>query len=165
MLVLGVDPGLAIVGFGLVDYSTPNKFEVIDYGTINTSKDLTVSQRLLLIFEQFNNLLEKYHPEQIAIEKLFFNTNVTTAMSVSQARGVVLLAAEMHKTETFEYTPLQVKQSVVGYGKSDKRQVQEMVKNILKLDKIPKPDDAADALAIAICHCHSYNSIKRYLYK
>ncbi len=158
MIILGIDPGYAIVGYGVINYEA-NKFKVLDYGAITTPAGMPFVQRLDVIYNDLNMLFEKYHPEAMAIEKLFYNTNAKTVIDVAQARGVTVLAAHQHKAEIFEYTPLQVKQSVVGYGRAEKKQVQEMTRVILNLEKIPKPDDTADALAMAICHAHSSGSL------
>lgn len=158
MIILGIDPGYAIVGYGVLDYRG-NKFSVLGYGAVLTPAKTPFSQRLQKIYDDTVAIIQKYHPDVISIEKLFFNSNTTTAIDVAQARGVLLLAAEQFGLEVFEYTPLQVKQSVVGYGRAEKKQVQEMTRLILNLDKVPKPDDTADALAIAICHGHCAGSI------
>lgn len=152
--VIGIDPGLAIVGFGVLDSDGKNA-EVIDFGVIRTPKEETVPVRLALIYKYAMELFEKYQPNEIALEELFFNTNTTTAMNVSQARGVVLLAAIHYCGRLYEYTPLQVKMAMTGYGRADKKQIQEMVKRYLHLNAIPKPDDAADALAVALTHLQS----------
>jgi crossover junction endodeoxyribonuclease RuvC len=154
MRVLGIDPGLAIVGFGFIDRAG-NRLVPVQYGSIQTEARIDSGERLLQIYEAANRLIEQYKPQAVAVEKLFFNRNVTTAFSVGQARGVIVLAAVQHGLQVAEYTPLQVKQAVVGYGQAEKRQVQEMVRMLLGLASIPKPDDAADALAVAICHAHS----------
>lgn len=154
MIILGIDPGIAIMGYGIIKY-TGNRFKEITHGVITTSNKSSTAQRLKKIYEDLNDLIIEYNPEIIAIEELFFNTNAKTAILVGQARGVAILAAANNDKELYEYTPLQIKQGVVGYGRAEKRQVQEMIKMILNLDKIPKPDDAADALAIAVCHAHS----------
>lgn len=151
MKILGIDPGTATTGFGLIAKDGA-KLKSLDYGVISTSKDKEMHNRLEVLYDDINSLIKQHKPEVIVVEKLFFTSNITTAMTVSQARGVVLLAASKNKVPIAEYTPLQVKMAVSGYGKATKKQVQEMVKRILKLDSIPKPDDAADALAIAICH-------------
>lgn len=156
MIIFGIDPGIAIVGYGVIDY-TGNKFKVIDYGAILTEPNKSFPERLKEIYKELNELLEKHKPDAVAIEELFFNKNVKTAITVGQARGVQVLAAVNRGIELYEYTPLQVKQGVVGYGRAEKRQVQEMVKLILNLSTIPKPDDVADALAVAVCHAHSGN--------
>ena len=154
MRILGIDPGIAIVGWGVVDY-TGNKFTPIAYGSIQTPKELTTEQRLERIYHELTDIIKTYSPQSMAVEELFFNTNQTTGIRVAQARGVILLAGEQAGISIAEYTPLQVKQSVVGYGRADKRQVIAMVTRILGLPKPPKPDDTADALALAITHAHS----------
>lgn len=154
MLIIGIDPGFAITGYGVLEYQN-NHFKPIDYGVINTASNMELPDRLLEIDKKLQELLTHYQPDAMAVEELFFNTNIKTAIKVGQGRGVVLLSAAKAGIKVFEYTPLQVKQSVVGYGRATKDQVQQMVKVLLSLDKIPKPDDAADALAIAICHAHS----------
>lgn len=151
MIILGVDPGIATVGFGVVEL-VGNKYRVLDYGAILTPSDQLFPHRLRAVYNQLNDIIKRYEPDDLAIEELFFNKNVKTAIKVGHARGVEILAAVNHDIEVYEYTPLQVKQAVVGYGRAEKRQVQEMVKILLNLDKIPKPDDVADALAVAICH-------------
>ena len=158
MIILGIDPGYAIVGFGVLKFEN-NRFTVLDFGAITTPAGMEFADRLKSIYEDLSYLFNKYHPEALAIEKLFFNTNKKTAVDVAQARGVILLAAKMHGAECFEYTPLQVKQSVVGYGRAEKKQVQEMTKQLLNLSAVPKPDDTADALAMAICHAHCSGSL------
>ena len=158
MLVIGIDPGTATTGYGLVRLMPDGELVSVSYGIISTSKDDTPSARLEKIFNELNKLIKKHKPETAAVEKLFFARNVTTGIAVGQARGVVLLALQKAGVETFEYSPNEVKQAVVGYGFAEKRQMQEMVRTLLQLDKIPKPDDAADALAIAITHLNT----KRY---
>jgi len=150
MKILGIDPGTATTGFGVVS-KEKGKLGMLDYGVISTPKDLPMSNRLLMLFDDIEELIAKHQPEVIAVEQLFFARNVTTALTVGQARGVVLLAAQKADLKLIEFTPLQVKMSVTGYGQATKNQVQQMVQKILKLDSLPKPDDAADALAIAIC--------------
>ncbi|MBQ8208451.1 MAG: crossover junction endodeoxyribonuclease RuvC [Clostridia bacterium] len=154
MVILGIDPGLAIVGWGVVEYKG-SKFRTIDYGAITTPKEMNTQQRLKKIYDDLADIIRKYRPEQVAIEELFFNTNTTTGIRVSEARGVILLICEQAHMGIFEYTPLQVKQAVVGYGRAEKKQVITMVTMLLGLAEPPKPDDTADALAIAICHAHS----------
>lgn len=154
MRILGIDPGIAIVGFGFLD-KEGSRLKAVQYGSIQTEAGTKQELRLKDIYEALMQLIDKYQPEAVAIEKLFFNRNVTTAFSVGQARGVMMLAAVQHGLPIYEYTPLQVKQGIVGYGKAEKRQIQEMVKLLLHLSEIPKPDDVADALAIAICHANS----------
>ncbi len=158
MIILGIDPGYAIVGFGVLEYKN-NHFSVIDYGAITTDAGTPFNRRLEYIYDELTAILEKYRPDAMAIEKLFYNNNAKTVIDVSQARGVIMLAAQKCGVPAFEYTPLQVKQSVVGYGRAEKKQVQEMIKRILFLEKVPKPDDTADALAMAICHGHCSGSI------
>lgn len=151
MKILGIDPGTATTGFGLITKEGP-KITKIDCGVISTSKDLDMPKRLSILFNDLQEIVQTHKPDVMSVEKLFFTNNITTAMTVSQARGIVLLVASQNNIPIAEYTPLQVKMSATGYGKATKKQVQEMVKKILKLSAIPKPDDAADALAIAICH-------------
>lgn len=152
--ILGIDPGIAIVGFGLIDQKG-SRLTPVQYGSIRTEAHTEPAVRLLQIYEAMKQLISQYKPDAIAIEKLFFNRNVTTALTVGQARGVLILAAVQEGLPTGEYTPLQVKQAIVGYGKAEKHQVQEMVRMFLNLREVPKPDDVADALAVAICHAHS----------
>lgn len=154
MVIMGIDPGIATVGYGVVRYEG-NKFQVVDYGAITTKAGNKLSDRLRDIYESMNILIERFHPDHFAIEELFFNTNVTTGIQVAHGRGVAILAATVQGLPVYEYTPLQVKQSVAGYGRADKGQVQRMVKTLLGLPAVPKPDDVADALAIAICHGHT----------
>ena len=158
MIIIGIDPGYAIIGYGVISYEK-NRFSVLDFGAVTTPAHTPFPSRLRTVYEDLGFLLDKYKPEAMAIEKLFFNTNKKTAVDVAQARGVILLTAETHQCGIYEYTPLQVKQSVVGYGRAEKKQVQEMTKNLLGLSAVPKPDDTADALAMAICHAHSCSSI------
>jgi crossover junction endodeoxyribonuclease RuvC len=154
MLVLGIDPGTAITGYGLVG-EEKGQAVAIAYGAITTPSDLLLPDRLLLLQRALAALIDQYHPDQSAVEQLFFNKNVRTALAVGHARGVVLLTLAQGNVPIYEYTPLQVKQAVTGHGRADKAQVQQMVTLLLRLSKIPKPDDVADALAIAICHLHS----------
>ncbi len=162
MIVLGIDPGLATMGYGIIDYDG-RKLKSIQFGTLTTKAGQPMPQRLRSIFLGVGTLIDTYKPEEIAFEELFFSRNVTTAMDVGAARGAAIVAAAQKSENIYEYTPMQVKQAVVGYGRADKQQVQIMVKILLGLDSIPKPDDAADALAVAICHAHSYN--QRSLFK
>lgn len=157
-LALGIDPGTATTGYGLVRIEPDGSLVAVKYGVILTPKEATASARLVMLYDQLRDLIKEYHPQLAAVEKLFFARNVTTAIAVGQARGVVMLAIEQAGVEVFEYTPKEVKNAVAGYGGADKRQVQEMVRALLQLDSIPKPDDAADALAIAITHLNT----KRY---
>jgi crossover junction endodeoxyribonuclease RuvC len=151
MRILGIDPGTGILGFGVIDVNK-GQVQLVDGGVIRTPVKEDDSKRLLTIYEELNDIIVQNKPETMVVEKLFFAQNVTTAMTVSQARGVVLLTGKQAGMEIYEYTPLQIKQALTGYGRADKRQVQEMVKVILKLKEIPKPDDCADALAAAITH-------------
>lgn len=154
MRILGIDPGVAIVGYGVIEYDK-NNFKVIDYGKITTPAKTPLPKRLKMVYDSMTELIDTYKPNVVAMEELFFNTNVTTAIAVGHARGVLVLAAENAETALAEYTPLQIKQAVTGYGRADKNQVQQMVKMFLGLTEVPKPDDTADALAVAICHAHS----------
>ena len=157
-LALGIDPGTATTGYGLVRLERDGELVAVKYGVILTPKDASSSARLEMIYDGMNDLLKEYKPETAAVEKLFFARNVTTGIAVGQARGVVMLALQKAGIEAFEYTPKEIKNAVAGYGGADKRQVQEMVRALLQLDSIPKPDDAADALAVAITHLNT----KRY---
>ncbi len=159
MRILGIDPGFAIVGVGVLDYEG-NRFKVVDYGAITTQAGEDMFDRLKKIYDELTEILRRVKPDAMAIEELFFNSNQKTAINVAQARGVLVLAAKNCGIPVFEYTPLQVKQAVVGYGRADKGQVQQLTKAILNLETVPKPDDTADALAIAICHAHSYRASK-----
>ncbi len=154
-LALGIDPGTATTGYGLVRLERDGSLVAVSYGIISTPKEATASARLEMLYNQLRDLLKGHKPDSAAVEKLFFARNVTTGIAVGQARGVVLLALEQAGIEIFEYTPKEVKNAVAGYGGADKRQVQEMVRALLQLDSIPKPDDAADALAIAITHLNT----------
>ncbi len=151
MIVLGIDPGIAIVGYSIIECNG-NNVKAIDYGCITTKSTELFPNRIKTIYNRLIEIIDKYKPHDLAIEELFFNKNVKTAIKVGQARGVEILAAVNKGLEIYEYTPLQIKQAVVGYGRADKNQVQEMVKMLLNLKEIPKPDDVADALAVAICH-------------
>lgn len=154
MIILGIDPGYAIVGWGVVEYSH-SRFRVLGYGAITTEADTPFAERLQIIYNDMCYLFKKYKPDAMSMEKLFYNSNQKTVIDVAQARGVITLAAQMYGKDIYEYTPLQVKQSVTGYGRAEKKQVMEMTKNILGLPCVPKPDDTADALAMAICHGHT----------
>jgi crossover junction endodeoxyribonuclease RuvC len=156
MAVIGIDPGTAITGFGIVEELGDGGLRAIDYGVIRTPANEYAEIRLQSIFEQLNNLLLLHSLESAAVEKLFFQRNVKTALSVGQARGVILLSLTLAKIKVFEYNPVDIKQSIAGYGHADKNQMQQMVRILLGLDCVPEPDDAADALAVAICHIHSY---------
>lgn len=156
MIILGIDPGYAIVGYGVLEYKN-NKFKVIEYGAITTDASMDMFDRFKSIYDDICEVMERTKPDFMSIEELFFNSNQKTAINVAQARGVILLAAMNRGIQIFEYTPLQVKQAVAGYGRAEKKQVQQMVKLLLGLKEVPRPDDTADAVAIAICHGHSYN--------
>ncbi|MGE5391932.1 MAG: crossover junction endodeoxyribonuclease RuvC [Deltaproteobacteria bacterium] len=155
MRVLGIDPGTATTGFGIVE-KRDGRLIKLDYGTINTPAGMDMPLRLVKINGELNRLLREFQPDAVAVEEIFHHKNAKTVVTVAQARGVVLLAASLAELPVAEYTPLQVKQAVVGYGQAEKRQVQMMVQRLLALDETPRPDDAADALAVAICHLHSY---------
>ena len=157
-LALGIDPGTATTGFGLVRLEDDGSLVAVDYGVILTPKEAAAPARLEMLYNQLSDLLRKHHPDTAAVEKLFFSRNVTTALAVGQARGVVMLCMQQAGVEPFEYTPNEIKQAVAGYGGAQKKQIQEMVRALLQLESIPKPDDAADALAIAITHLNT----KRY---
>ncbi len=154
MIILGIDPGLAIVGYGVINTQKGNS-SVVDYGVINTPKEDSVPVRLEKIYNGMISLIEKYNPDCIAIEELFFNTNTTTGINVAQARGVILLVCQQKKLKMYEYTPLQIKQALTGYGKAEKKQIQFMVARLLQLKAVPKPDDAADGLAVALTHAQT----------
>jgi crossover junction endodeoxyribonuclease RuvC len=156
MVVLGIDPGTATTGYGLVRETERGDIEVVDYGTIQTPAGLLMEKRLLLLYERLQEILLLHRPDSGAVEKLFFSRNVTTAIAVGQARGVVMLALAQANMDVAEYTPMEVKQAITGYGGAEKLQIQMMVQAILNLEVLPKPDDAADALAVAICHVQSY---------
>ena len=158
MRILGLDPGIAIVGFGVIE-APQGQFHSLTYGAIRTAAGLPLSERLEIIYNDLNQLLDSLRPEAVAIEELFFNTNITTGISVAHGRGILLLACRQKSIPVYEYTPLQVKQSVVGYGRAEKKQVMEMVRRMLHLNEVPKPDDAADALAIALCHGRAATSL------
>lgn len=157
MVILGIDPGYAIVGYGAVEYNR-GRFRPLGYGAITTPAGVPLQKRLLEIHQDMLTLLDQFKPEAASVEELFFNTNVTTGIAVGHARGVILLALAQRDVPFFEYTPAQVKQAVTGYGRAEKRQVMEMTRSLLGLKKIPRPDDAADALAVAVCHGHSASS-------
>ena len=157
MRVLGIDPGYAIVGYGVVDYDGM-RFNTVGYGAVTTDSDTPFPERLKSIYDDMITVINKYKPDCMAIERLYFNTNTTTAIDVAQARGVIILSAKSCGIDISEYTPLQVKQAITGYGRAEKYQVMEMVKNLLSLSSVPKPDDTADALALTICHGHSIGS-------
>jgi crossover junction endodeoxyribonuclease RuvC len=155
MLVLGIDPGLAITGYGIVRTSRQIDYECLDYGVVTTSSALSDADRLKILYEALTELIETHQPESCAVEKLFFQKNVKTAIAVGQARGVAMLTLAQANLPMMEYTPNEVKQTVCGYGNAGKKQVQYMVQNLLQLKSLPTPDDAADALAVAICHANT----------
>ena len=157
MIILGIDPGLATIGWGVID-SDGNRHRMLQYGVLTTGAKSALPVRLRSIFEGIGQLIEIFSPDHIAVEELFFARNVTTALSVGSARGAILVAAAQYTENLYEYTPMQIKQAVAGYGKADKQQVQSMVRLLLGLDEVPRPDDAADALAVAITHAHSAKS-------
>ena len=160
MRILGIDPGVAIVGFGLIE-SDRGRQQMLRYGAITTQAGLPLATRLLQIQQDMEQLLEVFQPDEISIEELFFSKNITTGIAVAHARGVILCAAEKKQIPIYEYTPMQIKQAVVGYGLAEKKQVMDMTRRLLKLRGVPKPDDAADALAIALCHARSATSLLR----
>ncbi len=160
MRILGIDPGLATVGYGVIDYVN-GSFRTVAYGAVETKPGIDIEYRLESVYKSICDIINKYHPTDMAIEELFFNTNQKTAIAVAEARGVIMLAAVKNKLTVFEYTPLQVKQAVVGYGRADKKQVMTMTTMLLNLQKPPKFDDTADALAIAICHAHTGGSVMK----
>ena len=165
MIIMGIDPGIAIVGYGIVDYDQKKtRFTTIAHGAITTKAGVKTERRLEIVYSELDSLIKLYHPSDIAIEELFFNTNQKTAIIVAEARGVILLCAKQNDVNIYEYTPLQVKQSVVGYGRAEKAQVILMTKDILRLKDMPKLDDTADALAIAVCHAHTGGSKLREYY-
>ncbi len=164
MILIGIDPGYAIVGYGVVKYEN-NRFTPLEYDAITTPAEMPFAERLEKIYRDLTQVLRRHRPQAMSVEKLFFTTNQKTGIDVAQARGVILLAAVHEKIPVYEYTPLQVKSSVVGYGKAVKKQVMEMTRILLGLDQIPKPDDVADALALAITHAHTAGSLlNRYPY-
>ena len=161
MRILGIDPGVAIVGFGVVDHEK-GQSKMVQYGAINTQAGLPLATRLVQIESDLKQLIDHFQPDEISIEELFFSKNITTGIAVAHARGVILCTAEKCGIPIYEYTPMQVKQAVVGYGLAEKHQVMDMVRRLLKLKTVPKPDDAADALAIALCHARSATSLLRH---
>ena len=161
MTILGIDPGLATMGWGAISYDGV-KPQILDYGALITPPDMPMPQRLMSLYDGVDELCRRFDPDDIAMEELFFCKNVTTAIAVGEARGAALVAMRKHTNNLFEYTPMQIKQAVTGYGKADKKQVQQMVKLLLNLPEIPRPDDAADGLAIAITHAHSMRMRQNY---
>lgn len=164
MKIIGIDPGIAILGYGVLEYDR-NKFKVIDYGAVTTTNKNSLPERLEILYNSLEKLFELHKPDAVAFEELFFNQNAKTAIVVGQARGVAILSAQKKGINIYEYTPLQVKQAVTGYGRADKNQVQQMVKMLLNLKEIPKPDDVADGLAIGICHGHSSHAAEMFRIK
>ena len=162
MVILGIDPGYAIVGYGVVRYLR-GRFSPVRFGAITTPAGMGFPARLEMIYQDMTALLDRSSPDVLSIEQLFFTNNKTTGIDVAQARGVILLAAQQHGVPVCEYTPMQVKQSVVGYGRAEKQQLMEMTRQLLGLEKVPRPDDTADALALAICHGHCSGSLLRLL--
>lgn len=154
MRILGIDPGFAITGYSIIDY-VGNSFKLITSGAVTTDAGVSFPLRLEKLFDDLTHIMEEYKPDAVSVEELFFNNNAKTAINVAQARGVILVTARKKNIDTYEYTPLQIKQAVVGYGRADKVQVQKMVKTILKVEKLPKLDDTTDSMAAAICHAHS----------
>ena len=151
MRILGIDPGFGIIGFGVIDKENSG-LSVIDYGVITTPKEMPFNERLRVIYDSMNALLDRYKPDEVSIEELYFNKNITTGIKVAEARGIILLTFQQHKLPIFEYTPQDIKLALTGQGKATKHQMQFMVKTLLRLTKIPRPDDAADAVAVALCH-------------
>ncbi|HXF61152.1 MAG TPA: crossover junction endodeoxyribonuclease RuvC [Caldilineaceae bacterium] len=160
-VALGIDPGTAITGYGVVGLTVEGRFELLACGVIRTEAGVPMQLRLRELFEDLQRIIDEFQPDSLAVEKLFFGRNVTTALSVGQARGAVLLAAAMRNLAVFEYTPAEIKQAIAGYGNAEKQQVQEMVQRLLDLPFVPKPDDAADGVAVAVCHLQSLHYQKR----
>lgn len=158
--VIGIDPGIATTGFAILK-KEKDEVKVVKYGAIETPKNVELGKRLHLLYLELKDIFENYDVDFVAVEKIFFNTNLKTVVSVSEARGIVLLVSEQYNKKVFEYTPLEVKKSILGFGRATKSDIQNSIKAILNLDKIPKPDDAADAIAIALCHIYSYNYLTR----
>ena len=160
MRIIGIDPGYAIMGYGVIE-KDGNSYSLLDYGVITTDKDMAMPDRLKVLYNGLMEVMAEYQPEEASIEQLYFNTNQTTAIFVGQARGVAILACANNGLDIYEYTPLQIKTSITGYGRAEKKQMQNMVRMYLGLEEVPKPDDAADALAAAICHSRSGNALKK----
>lgn len=160
MRILGIDPGVAIVGFGVIDVERGRQ-RMVQYGAIRTAAELPLAARLLQIGRDLEELIDRFKPDEMAIEELFFSKNITTGIAVAHGRGVILYTAEKRQLPVYEYTPMQVKQAVVGYGLAEKKQIMDMVRRLLQMNVVPHPDDAADALAIAICHARSATSLLR----
>ena len=159
MIILGIDPGVATVGFGAIA-SEGSRLRMLRCGAVTTPAGQRLALRLATIYDDISSLIELFRPDAIAIEELFFNTNITTGISVAHGRGVIVLAGEKAGVPMFEYTPLQIKQAITGYGRADKKQMMEMVRRLLNLDAVARPDDASDALAVAICHARNANSLQ-----
>lgn len=159
MRILGIDPGFGIIGFGVIDKSNSG-LEVVDYGVITTPKEMPFNERLKVIYDSMNALLDRYKPDEVSIEELYFNKNITTGIKVAEARGIILLTFQQHKLPIFEYTPQDIKMALTGQGRATKHQMQFMVKTILRLAKIPRPDDAADAVAVALCHSQTNQTMR-----
>ncbi len=162
MKILGIDPGYAILGYGIIE-KTGNRFRPIHYGAVTTPKEMPMDSRLEHLYDSLREIIDEYRPDAASIEELFFNNNAKTAIYVGQARGVAILACVKARIQIAEYTPTQIKQALVGYGRADKQQVQYMVRTVLNLPEVPRPDDTADALAAAICHGHSVDSRNRIM--
>ncbi len=156
MIIMGIDPGIAILGYGILKYEA-SKYTVISYGAVTTAAHTLLTERLKIIHNELTELIKIYKPDVYAVEELFFNKNIKTALTVGHARGAAIVAASNMNIPVYEYTPLQVKQAIAGYGRADKKQMQQMVRILLNLREVPKPDDVADALAVAICHGNSSN--------
>ena len=152
MIILGIDPGIATMGYGVIEKDANGNCKAIDYGVVVTPKEESLPVRLAILEEGVNKIIDKFQPDEISLEELFFTKNITTGIAVAQARGVILLACVKRCGKLFEYTPMQIKQALTGYGRADKQQIQQVVTSLLRLKTIPRPDDAADALAIALCH-------------
>ena len=161
MIILGIDPGLATMGFGVIE-KDERGFRPIDYGVLLTPKEESLPVRLAILEQGVNKVIEKYHPDEVAFEELFFTKNITTGIAVAEARGVAMLCAVKGCGRLFEYTPMQIKQALTGYGRADKKQIQLVVQNLLRLKEIPRPDDAADALAVALCHAFTNRFTKLF---
>jgi len=159
MIIFGIDPGYAIIGYGVIE-KIGNKYNVLDYGVVTTQAKLDLSVRLNIMYNEIEQKIKEYNPDCIAIEELFFNKNITTAIAVAQARGVLVLCATKANKKIYEYTPLQIKQAITGYGRAEKKQMQKMVQTLLNLREMPRPDDAADALAVALCCGNSEREIR-----
>lgn len=163
MIIVGFDPGLATLGYGVISKDKKGNIQCIDYGIVQTPKGESLSARLCMLEQGINQIIDTYNPDEIAMEELFFAKNVKTAINVAHARGVLLLTANKKCGRIFEYTPLQIKQALTGYGRADKPQIQKMVSKLLKLDKVPKPDDAADALAVALTHARTNRLAENFI--